>query len=379
MTTMFLAFLKVSFILSLVGIFLVLFGIPSLEQYLNQGIFVEISTDTSPDGLVNAPAVTLCPENPDTAVGWKSGSNVSLAVKSVYDTACSRLNGEKLINCVNNFTYSLDEIMVSKLKNKKDNVSSDITWAHHGMCHTFMKSDRIGSQTTTTHRDYPRFNSKLKYQVFIHDPDFFFPTRNPKAHPGFFVSLPKSEEASNLMYIQNMEIIEHRNINLKKNPCIENPEYSFSACLKDAVIRSVGCRLPWSSTTAMLDGRKVDNCSTLKDFRSHSSFYHKIFSSEQKDVVKLTNCTIPCNFRAINAVGEPMITKMGNKGGFLIFSLNLVSTDIRVETQALVYTFTSLIANFGGALGLFLGFSFYMLWEWIIYVSLIFHKRSDIF
>ena len=293
--------------------FLVLFGIPSLEQYLYQGIFVEISTDTSPDGLVHAPAVTVCPESPETAVGWKPESNVSLAVRSVYDTACRRLNGEKLINCVSNFTYSLDDIMVGNLRNKKDKVSSDITWAHSGMCHTFMKADRISSQTTTSHRDYPRFNSNLNYQIFIHDPDFFYLTRNPKAHPGFFVSLSRSEEASNLMYIQNMEIVEHRNLNLRKNPCMENPEYSFSSCLKDAVTRIVGCKLPWSSTPDMLDGRKVDNCSTLKEFRSHSSFYHKIFSSEQKDVVKLTNCTAPCNFRAINAVGEPMVTKMGRK------------------------------------------------------------------
>jgi len=301
------------------------------------------------------------------------------ADKSVYDTACRRLNGENLINCVNSFTYSLDDIMVDNLKNKKDKVFSDITWAHSGMCHTFIKADRISSKTTTSHRDYPRFNSSLKYQVFIHDPDFFFLTRNPKAHPGFFVSLPLSDEASNLMYIQNMEIVEHKNLNLKKNPCMENPEYSFSSCLKDAVARRVGCRLPWSSTTDMLDGRKVDNCSTLKEFRSHSSFNHKIFSSEQKDVVKTINCTIPCNYRTFNAVGKPMITKMGKKGGFLIISLNLVSTDIRVETQALVYTFTSLIANFGGALGLFLGFSFYMLWDWIVYLILMFYKRVDIF
>ena len=52
-----------------------------------------------------------------------------------------------------------------------------------------------------------------------------------------------------------------------------------------------------------------------------------------------------------------------------VFALTLESTDIKVETEALVYPFTSLVSDFGGALGLFLGFSFLMLWDWIINVA----------
>ena len=41
----------------------------------------------------------------------------------------------------------------------------------------------------------------------------------------------------------------------------------------------------------------------------------------------------------------------------------LVNNELTVKTEAYLYDERSLLAEFGGALGLFLGFSFYMLWE----------------
>ena len=41
----------------------------------------------------------------------------------------------------------------------------------------------------------------------------------------------------------------------------------------------------------------------------------------------------------------------------------LVNNELTVKTEAFLYDERSLLAEFGGALGLFLGFSFYMLWE----------------
>ena len=40
-----------------------------------------------------------------------------------------------------------------------------------------------------------------------------------------------------------------------------------------------------------------------------------------------------------------------------------VSNDTFVETEVLVYTWTSLVAEFGGTLGLFLGFSALSVWD----------------
>ena len=41
----------------------------------------------------------------------------------------------------------------------------------------------------------------------------------------------------------------------------------------------------------------------------------------------------------------------------------LVNNELTVKTEAYLYDERSLLAESGGALGLFLGFSFYMLWQ----------------
>ena len=71
-----------------------------------------------------------------------------------------------------------------------------------------------------------------------------------------------------------------------------------------------------------------------------------------------------------------MIKKYGGSLGITLFGLSLVTTDISVETEALVFDFTALVSNVGGSLGLFLGFSFYMLWDWIVYLYMMFKSGN---
>jgi hypothetical protein len=47
----------------------------------------------------------------------------------------------------------------------------------------------------------------------------------------------------------------------------------------------------------------------------------------------------------------------------VMFSIYLVTTDVRVETQAFLYNFATFVSNFGGTLGLFLGYPFSVLWD----------------
>ena len=43
--------------------------------------------------------------------------------------------------------------------------------------------------------------------------------------------------------------------------------------------------------------------------------------------------------------------------------------NFQVETEELIYPWQSLVAEFGGALGLFLGFSFMTVWDFVVQIQ----------
>ena len=45
------------------------------------------------------------------------------------------------------------------------------------------------------------------------------------------------------------------------------------------------------------------------------------------------------------------------------FARSVLSSILQVETEQLIYPLASLVAGFGGCLGLFLGFSFMTIWD----------------
>ena len=84
-------------------------------------------------------------------------------------------------------------------------------------------------------------------------------------------------------------------------------------------------------------------------------------SKNVKDMEKLTGCKKPCKFNKYykvyryTAPNDEM-----EKRGEIWLDLTLASAEMTVKTETLLYPLRSFIAEAGGALGLFLGFSFVM-------------------
>ena len=82
-------------------------------------------------------------------------------------------------------------------------------------------------------------------------------------------------------------------------------------------------------------------------------------------IVKLTGCKRPCsykeykfvntNFKELNYIDYPKDQ--------VVFCLWAVTQYTQFEEEVLVYPFQSFLAEFGGSLGLFLGFSFMTIWD----------------
>ena len=60
-----------------------------------------------------------------------------------------------------------------------------------------------------------------------------------------------------------------------------------------------------------------------------------------------------------------------------VYSFGYSNTEIVVHEEALLYPTESFLAEVGGALGMFLGFSFLGLWDLIVYGFHIMYKKSS--
>ena len=99
----------------------------------------------------------------------------------------------------------------------------------------------------------------------------------------------------------------------------------------------------------------------------YSDLYGKLSVLEGKKVMELTRCMKPCHYKRYNFIGDKQTTAFDSSE--FIFSLWSVSNDTKVETEVLIYPLTSLVAEFGGVLSLFLGFSFMTLWDGMVHMT----------
>ena len=74
----------------------------------------------------------------------------------------------------------------------------------------------------------------------------------------------------------------------------------------------------------------------------------------------------PCTYNMYQfGLKEPSLFK----SDFFAFSLWSASTKTIIRTEQLIYPLASLVAEFGGTLGLFLGLSFITIWDNMFYLG----------
>ena len=100
--------------------------------------------------------------------------------------------------------------------------------------------------------------------------------------------------------------------------------------------------------------------------RLYEKIYNKLELEDLDGIYERTGCLKPCHYLKYNIVGDRLPTSYKSQN--FLFSLNSVSNVTFVETELLVYPWTSLVAEFGGSLGLFLGVSFMSLWDGVHFV-----------
>ena len=100
-------------------------------------------------------------------------------------------------------------------------------------------------------------------------------------------------------------------------------------------------------------------------FRKFKKIYIKLEEAPLTEIVKMTGCYQPCNFKEYQFVNTNLkeLDLVNFPDNRVAICLWAVSKYTQAEEEVLVYPFQSLIAEFGGCLGLFLGFSFMTIWD----------------
>ena len=100
-------------------------------------------------------------------------------------------------------------------------------------------------------------------------------------------------------------------------------------------------------------------CKKEQHFRQYEQIYRELGNADADEIAEKTGCPKPCQYKEYNFVESS--PKMWTEPAIVGFWA--ASHTTQVEEEVLLYPFTSLVAEFGGSLGLFLGFSFMTIWQ----------------
>ena len=353
-------------------LFLILFGVPSVKKYLDKETIVIYSEEQS--NGIEAPAITFVAmrKTPSVAKGWKSAHhNITFETFAMFDH-CQGLNFTNMDVCLKNDTIARDRFLKSASIGSWSNTtliayeSSSSLWSEDAT-NTYMGRHFTLKPSTPLAPTYDgllifELDSIFDYSIWLHDENFFIPNQSPFGPPSKYWKITTNyDPVKNITkpepgLYHHITLTKQKKLNLEKRPCEENPSYSFATCTKERLSQKIGCRLPWDRWSNQ--DRKV--CESENEFKQFEQTYTKLYFSESDAIEDIVGCKKPCNYNEFKFVysSPEVVPSIQN-----IVAFWAATRKTQVEEEILLYPFDSFVAEFGGALGLFLGFSFMTIWQ----------------
>ena len=281
-------------------LFLIFFGLPSIEKYL-AGKTIVIFSEEETNGI-EAPAITFLPSK-NGWNGWKTVNESIQDPTTSFDMVdhCQRLNTTDMESCILRDTFKLDDFMkVARLgfyveehsflgESSSSFWTKDVTVPYSGRHFTLKPSQKI----TKDSKDSPAFflDATFSYSVFIHDENFFLLNFNSMALPSR-VWIIRGEKENGLSYFYQITLTKHKRLNVDERACEEDPRYKFNTCVKEKLSAKVGCRLSWDKWSQQ--ERKI--CTTAQQLREFGKIYTELKVAVLEEIVEITGCKKPCTY-----------------------------------------------------------------------------------
>ena len=335
--------LKALAITVLFFIFFLFFGMSSIKKFMMGDTVMVTRSKPNKDGLP-APAIMVCPIN-ENGVSWKLNKSCEKEESLVDVEDCIKENSYHLDETINHFNTGMsfnhdsdDYKLISNNLWRKIFVSG-----FYGICYTLSYRKLMKSSDIL----YLSFGSKPKnIKVFLYDPRFFLFKSD-----SFFVPFILMNKPNQLVSLLRTSI--SRMNRPQQFECNPDENYNYNQCVRKSLSIKMGCNYPWD----MVDTKNnYQTCNTTSQLQQYwKLLYPKMYYANPKELTNLTGCQLPCHYIQFSVVGTP--EEYDIKGSPLI-ELSYTSTDLTSSREVWLYPFDSLVSEFGGALGLFLGFSF---------------------
>ena len=297
-------------------------------------------TTPQPTNGFEAPAVTILALSNDTGVGWKSKSNQTdsmenqLAGTFLMDH-CEEINQPDLEACITNDSYGLTEFLTSATFDVTSRGLNETEWIWDmditawGRYFTWSPNRLI----TPDFKDYIYMSALRNFRLYVfpHDINFFLVNVNPFGPTKSFWEFDGSTEPN---HYQQIYLVRHKKLNLDHRPCIEDEDYNFGKCVKESLVRQVGCKRPWDK------GNEQEICTTREQFKQFDLLYHKLMLIEVKEIEGSPGCLKPCmynEYKIVNSVPKKALSITGVPDGQIAIGLWVVSQYTEYEEEVLLF------------------------------------------
>ena len=259
---MFLAGLKLILQMLLFCVFLYTYGIPSIRKLAQQNTIV-IKTKKYTNGI-QAPSITIAANSRGNEIGWKKKAEH----EDILQHQCE--NFTSVEDCLNSETYPWHFFIKDTLLGYSEKVplinqtniwNPDFTYASYGRSYTFHPKLRIGPSYWTDQVIIP-LDKNFSYGIFVHERNFFVLNENGATMPFKFIRL-LPDAFNDFKFYYKISAIQHIEKNVPEDPCVEDNEYSFTACVKENLARKFGCRPSWD----IWSDQTIRNCTKLDEHR----------------------------------------------------------------------------------------------------------------
>ena len=221
--------------------FMKLFGIASFKKLQRkETIVVKSDLDT---GGIEDPAVTI--QATKNNLGWKSvqsgedfdSFDLFAHCKQINLTVeeCVQKDSIKLMDFLENVELTDVQNSSASILLDSSNWKEDMTMFAFGRHFTFKSANPIILNADFCFAFFLVRN--FTFQVFVHDPDFFLYNSNPNGPPSNYRTF-QGQPSEN--HFQELTLTKHTKLNLDRQPCEEDPVYSFTDCIKEKLATQVG-------------------------------------------------------------------------------------------------------------------------------------------